>query len=139
MRLHFPLDRLGLIEWKVFPIGLEVREGDALLYKYREVKRKQISGLQVFIDPNDNKHPRSTNNLYSFARPRNVQLFLPPSWQPHRINEKQIYRKLDNTSITGSLWSFLARSNRDVHRRHLRALAREFKVTRQTIYNVVAA
>jgi hypothetical protein len=67
-----------VIEWEVFPIGLKVREGDALLYKYREVKRKQISGLLLFIDPNDNKHARSTNDLYPFSRPRNVQRFIPP-------------------------------------------------------------
>jgi hypothetical protein len=59
-------------------MGLKVREGDALFYKYREVKRKQIRNLPLLIDPQDLKHSRSTNDLHPFTRPRNVQCFLPP-------------------------------------------------------------
>jgi hypothetical protein len=54
------------------------RRGRALLYIDRKVKRKQISGLLLVIDPNDKKHPRSTNDLYPFTRPRDVQRFPPP-------------------------------------------------------------
>jgi hypothetical protein len=87
MRASFPLDRLGRIEWKVFLIGLKVREGDALLYKYREVKRKQIGGLQVFIETNDNKHPRSTNDMNSFTRPRNMHGSFPLAATICRMNK----------------------------------------------------
>ena len=68
---------LGLIERKVFTIWLKVGEGDALLYVNRIVKRKQIGGLLLFIDPNDKKHSGSTDDLYSFTRPRNVQGCFP--------------------------------------------------------------
>jgi hypothetical protein len=67
MRLHCPL----------CGIRLKVEEGDALLYEDRKVKRKQISGLLPFIDPNDNKHSLSSDDLYSFFHPRNVQGSFP--------------------------------------------------------------
>jgi hypothetical protein len=77
--VHQPLGiGYARLQWRVFLIGLKVREGNALLYKYREVKRKQIRNLMLFIDPQDLKHSRSTHDLYSFVRPRNVQRFLPP-------------------------------------------------------------
>ena len=84
-RLPFNYQSLG-----GFLIRPEVGEGDALLYKYRKVKRKQISSSQLLIDPKDKKHSRSTDDLYSFFRPRNVQRSLPlattiPAWEPGMI------------------------------------------------------
>jgi len=74
LRRQIPWARGILTPSWIFLIGLKVREGNALLNKYPGVKWKQISDLQPFIYPNDNKHTtRSTNDLYSFTRPRNVQ------------------------------------------------------------------
>lgn len=51
-----PLGGNGLIGIKGVLIRLKVGEGDALFYIDRKVKRKQISGLLLFIDPNDKKN-----------------------------------------------------------------------------------
>ena len=78
MRLRWPLGVLGLIRTKVSPIRLKVGEGDALLDVDRKVERKQISGLLLFIDPKDEKHSGSTDDLYSITHTRNVQGCFPP-------------------------------------------------------------
>ena len=46
----------GLIGMKGLLIRLKVGEGDVLFYIDRKVKRKEISGLLLFIDPNDKKN-----------------------------------------------------------------------------------
>jgi len=79
VRLHCPLGGIGLINWNVSPIRLKVGEGDALLDVDRKVKRKQISGSPLFIDPNDKKHSGSTDDLYSITHTRNVQGCFPPA------------------------------------------------------------
>ena len=76
---------VGWIKRSLCPIGFKIGERDAFLYVDRKVKRKQIGGLLVFIDPNDKKHSRSTDDLYSFTRQRNVQGSSPfattiPAW-----------------------------------------------------------
>jgi hypothetical protein len=68
-----------------FLIRLQVTEVDALLYKYREVKREQISGLLLFIDPNDNKHPdRPMICTRSRARGTYNISFLHAATMPHQ-------------------------------------------------------
>jgi hypothetical protein len=51
-----PLGGSGLIGIKGVLIRLKVGEGDVLFYIDRKVNRKQISGLLLFIDPNDKKN-----------------------------------------------------------------------------------